>query len=546
MKILVITEKHLVSESQRDGGARVIQMLESIESATVKILDFSVISDGRKNPGTYVYPFSDKCRFRRRLMNKEFVSGIVHNHISWAEVVVFVHCSMMFGINADVVRGTRCVLFPMFTTDSYLHSGENIPAEYYEEESRILQIAELIITPSLVEKKMLLQRGLSPKKICVISRGVASNSAYVCRSLKPYEPIKCFSLGSIKPQKNPQGVLEFFEKIAEQRPGSTLKFIGPIQNEGTEKNLLQVIKNSKFADFVSICNPIKPSELSDKLLQYHLHISASLCETFGRAIIETAMMGIPNIILRPNNAAAPLLGHRLGVTVLENVEEFDAKIWLNSMTLECRSRSLIGLQDIFDEGFEQSRVVAAIQSESKAVVVDFDGTLYHKNSPSLTKEWVNRVSKYSTVIVCTARSIESLMPKMIDIGMKWDAVVTFSGGVITTKGKGDSIISELQKLPNGCSGVKLGGHLIQAINDREGIKNSQQLRVESYAGKQYFLPWKTTKLRGAVIALSQYSHIGRVDCFGDGEHDLPMIHYFGGSIVCSNGLAILPGSDLDE
>ena len=69
------------------------------------------------------------------------------------------------------------------------------------------------------------------------------------------------------------------------------------------------------------------------------------------------------------------------------------------------------------------------------------------------------------------------MPKMIDIGMKWDAVVTFSGGVITTKGKGDSIISELQKLPDGCSGVKLGDHLIQAINDREGQKIHSNLEL---------------------------------------------------------------------
>ena len=45
----MVTEKRFVSDSQRDGGARVIEMLTSIESAKVRVLDFSVNGDVSKS-----------------------------------------------------------------------------------------------------------------------------------------------------------------------------------------------------------------------------------------------------------------------------------------------------------------------------------------------------------------------------------------------------------------------------------------------------------------------------------------------------------------
>jgi len=80
LNILVITEKQHVSDNQRDGGARVIDMLTSIDSAEVKVLDFSVKGDNSKS-SSLVYPFHDDCRFERRLLNKEFISEKVRRNL---------------------------------------------------------------------------------------------------------------------------------------------------------------------------------------------------------------------------------------------------------------------------------------------------------------------------------------------------------------------------------------------------------------------------------------------------------------------------------
>lgn len=530
MNILVITEKQHVSDNQRDGGARVIDMLTSIDAAEVKVLDFSVKGDNSKS-SSLVYPFHDDCRFERRLLNKEFISETVRKNLPWSDIVIFVHCSMMFGCERNDFIDTRSILFPMFTSTSYFQSGEIVPQSYLGEEQRILQLADGIITPSNLEKKMMLDIGIMEQKITVISRGVQADAKHLIRKIKPEQTLNCVCLGSIKPQKNPIGTLLIFEKIAKKRPNSKLTFIGPIQCRDTYEILISQIKESEFSDLITIKKPVRPNDLYETLKKYHVHISASRCETFGRAIIETSVMGIPNIMLRSFNAAAALLEHRIGAHVIEDVAEFDAARWLNEISIETKSLSLIGLSDIFDINIERRRVIASITEGFTTVVTDFDGTIFHKESPELTSEWVSKISKFDCVILCSAREIDSLLTLSNKIGLHWDAVVSFSGALLTIKGGDHRVISEMKSVPNGCSEIRFKQHLLQAKSESENSVYSGEFRQESYSGTTYWLPWKTTKLRGALLAISNFSKVGRVVAFGDGKHDIPLIQFFGGKVV---------------
>lgn len=530
MNILIITEKQHVSDNQRDGGARVIDMLTSIDSAEVKVLDFSVKGDNSKS-SSLVYPFHDDCRFERRLLNKEFITEKVRRALPWSDIVIFVHCSMMFGCERDDFIDTRSILFPMFTSTSYLQSGEIVPQSYLREEQRILQLADGIITPSNLEKKMMLDIGIQEQKITVISRGVQADARHLIRKIQPGQTLNCVCLGSIKPQKNPIGTLLIFEKIARKRPNSTLTFIGPIQCEKTHEKLLSKIKESEFSNLITIKKPVQPDDLYEALKKYHVHISASRCETFGRAIIETSVMGIPNIMFRSFNAAAAILEHRIGAHVIEDVDEFDAAKWLNKISIETKSLSLVGLSDIFDINIERRRVIASITEDFTTVVTDFDGTIFHKDSPELTSEWVSKISKFDCVILCSAREIDSLLELSKKIGLHWDAVVSFSGALLTIKGGDHLIISEMKSVPNGCSEIRFKQHLLQVKLESEISVYSGEFRQESYSGARYCLPWKTTKLRGALLAISHFSKVGRVVAFGDGKHDVPLIQFFGGNLV---------------
>jgi hydroxymethylpyrimidine pyrophosphatase-like HAD family hydrolase len=246
-------------------------------------------------------------------------------------------------------------------------------------------------------------------------------------------------------------------------------------------------------------------------------------------------MGIPNIMFRSYNAAAALLEHRIGAHIIEDIAEFDAARWLNKISLETKSLSLVGLSDIFDINIERRRVIASITEDFTTVVTDFDGTIFHKESPELTSKWVSRISKFDCVILCSARGIDSLLVLSNKIGLHWDAVVSYSGALLTTKGGNHRIISEMKSVPNGCSEIRFEQHLLQAKFEANTAVFSGEFRQESYSGTAYWLPWKTTKLRGALLAISHFSKVGRVVAFGDGKHDIPLIQFFGGKVV-TNGL----------
>ena len=534
MNILVVTEKYHVSTTQNDGGARVADMLSSIPSMNLKILDFSV-NDDSNNGLSHVYPVDNNCRFERRLLNQDFISLKVKDEQKWSDVIIFVHCSMMFGTEKQDFPNTKLVLLPMFTSKSYIQSGESIPKSYIDEERRILNLADQIITPSNLEKILIMEEGVPEERIVVIARGVQSSLNHSIRKNKREEGLNCLCLGSIKPQKNPINTIRIFEKIAKEMPNSKLTFIGPIQCLDTYNLLINEIEKSLFSSSIFIEKPINPNDLNEKLKHYDVHISSSKCETFGRAIIETSVMGMPNIILRPFNAAAELLEHRIGAHVLEKVDDFDAGKWLNEFTLETRSLSLVGLKDIFSNEIESRRVISTLTDNFSTVIADFDGTIFHKESPELTNRWVEKISKFDCVILCSARDFHSLSSKSKDIGLRWDAAVSYSGALITTNKNHHNLISEMANLPKECQEIRFEQHLIQGKLDCRKENSSGNYRIESYSGESYYLPWRTTKLRGASIAISYFQKIGSVSAFGDGLHDLPLIRYFGGKIIDANG-----------
>ena len=533
MNILVVTEKYHVTKIHNDGGARVVKLLSSIPSVKLKIADFSV-ADELNNGMTHVYPFQNECRFERRIMNKNYVSNIVEKHSKWSDLIIFIHCSMMFGINKSEFPNTRFVLLPMFTSKSYLQSGESVPRSYIKEENRILNLADKIITPSNLEKELIMNEGISKSKIVVIARGVQPNLNHLTRKVVQDEGLNCVCLGSIKPQKNPVDTVRLFNKIAEQKPNSKLTFIGPVQCETTYADLLNEIEVSKFSESIIIKPPIKPEILDERLQNFDVHISTSKCETFGRAIVETCVMGIPNIILRPFNAAAELLQHRIGAHIIENIDEFNENKWLNEFSIEARSLSLLGLNDIFSEDIERQRIISTITGNYSTVVADFDGTIYHKNSPELTTRWVQKISEFDCVIICSARDVFSLISKAEEIGLRYDKIVSYSGAVVTTNHDNHELISKMTKLPENCDGVYFNNNLIQGKMRLKSDAKVGEYRIEAYSDGKYYLPWSTTKLRGAVLAISSNPEIGKVVSFGDNVHDLPFIRYFGGELVTSD------------
>ena len=83
--------------------------------------------------------------------------------------------------------------------------------------------------------------------------------------------------------------------------------IGSIQNQQYYKQVKDKIKELDLSENIELTDYVSPDKLSSMIADYHIHISTSNCETFGRSIFETLASGMPNITRLRNNAAYDFL-----------------------------------------------------------------------------------------------------------------------------------------------------------------------------------------------------------------------------------------------
>ena len=76
------------------------------------------------------------------------------------------------------------------------------------------------------------------------------------------------------------------------------------------------------------------------------------------------------------------------------------------------------------------------------------------------------------------------------IGLHWDAVVSYSGALLTINGGDNQVISEMKSLPNGCSEIRFEQHLLQAqfeinnaVHRMNSVKNLILAKATFFPGK---------------------------------------------------------------
>lgn len=60
-------------------------------------------------------------------------------------------------------------------------------------------------------------------------------------------------------------------------------------------------------------------------------------------------------------------------------------------------------------------------------ISDFEGTLFHKNDPEKTKRYIKAFKRFSTKVICSARSIHDLLEKMQSYNLEVDWIIGYSG-----------------------------------------------------------------------------------------------------------------------
>lgn len=536
-QVLIVTEKHAAPESQRDGGARLVETLRRNFGKSASILQLgSKASDGDGEE----YPHWHPDRFVRRLLNASWISERVARASVDRTHLVFVHTSMLFGLDPTRVGGAKICLFPMFLGTAYRLSGENVPEEYIESERVAVAAAHRIITPSHLERRMLVDDyGADPTRIKVIPRGVVINPADG-RARDLDGPVRLCSVGSIKNQKNPVGLLDAFGDIVRTLPEATLTLVGATQDELALQRLTSEIRVRELVDRVRLHGYVTPTGLAEVLRDQHVHISASRCETFGRSVFETLALGIPNLIPEENHAANDFLsgkpyrrtygasipaGKALGA-LLEGYRE--------------RSREALEIGELFCDERLGRLVKACVLDRPKLLVTDFDGTLFHKTSSEWTKSSVRHVAGFDKVVVCSARPVDDLRSALCSIGVRADWLIglsgseteDWSGGRRFSHPLGEGELMDILATNPGAQPVCSAGKVHQVRLSSEPLPSIGH-RVEKFGEHWYLGSRSRSKLRAIVDLLGHMNWDGQVQAQGDSPPDFEFLSYFDGELVSS-------------
>lgn len=541
MKILLVTEKCSPHETQRDGGAMLVSTIRAAFGDSLRIMQFGTNTDSVAT-WHFDYPSNLTNRFERRLANADFIIEKVKAIEQHFTHIIFIHVSMQFGLaSLSLQEGIHIWTFPMFLTPSYIASGEHVPEKYFEIERLTLAGSKNILTPSHLEKRQLIEIYSVPEELIhVVPRGI--NTHLFAPKVRSFNGSPKFcSIGSIKPQKNTLGLVNLFAKICTQFPDSTLQIIGPVQDNEYYAHVCYEIQRLQLGGVIEFSGHIAHEEISSIIKDTHIHISTSMCETFGRSIFETLSCGLPNIARSTGNAAAEFLQH-LPYARFVN-DDIEAVNTITEILLNFSKLSTMALEigKLYDDKMLSKLLIAKICNKNFMAISDFDGTLFHKNDSEKTNRCISAFQSFQVKVICSARPIHDLVKTLKSHNLEVDWIIGCSGSIITD-GHGKLLsytpidlndVIKLETLIPQTKRIEFEGAVLQIVAPTELLPNILGLRVEIYQGSAFIANWSASKLKAIHWLLDHINWSGQVQAFGDGPYDIEFLTYFDGVLINS-------------
>lgn len=539
-RFLLITEKYDPEINGRDGGYYLVETLTKLLSDKMDIIQFGT-QPTDDNIGYYFYPAKNSNRFVQRIENSSFVAKKVMDLMHSYTDLIFVHISLLFAFNRLCTQNKPTIwLFPMLLSSSYSNSNELIPDQYVTLEAEALSFADKIICPGYLERNQIINHfNLPIEKIKVIPRGVKPDFfSSKKRQFENNDTLMCCSVGSVKRQKNTLGLIRIFKIIHNHFPKSRLRVIGPVQDVSYMEEVNQEIQLLCLDNYVEFTGYIPLSDIQKELADMHIHLSTSLCETFGRSIFETLTSGLPNIFRKTNNAAADFLDIYPFACCYDDESEIIDSVKYILVHYNTLSQMATDIGWIYNETKLANLLAAELLPMKSLIISDFDGTLFHKEDDKKTQKCIDIFNSYPKRVICTSRSLFDIEDFVLRYGIQADYIISWGGAVISdangtvlvTNPISDSNIdihlSQNRKV------IQFQNKLIQYISTDEHLPILPPgYRVETYAGIHYISAWNQTKLRGVQQLLETIHWKGRICSFGDSNYDLEYLKYYDGYLL---------------
>jgi glycosyltransferase involved in cell wall biosynthesis len=316
------------------GGIWLTQLLEFLvpRVPAVDLLFFGQSpSLNVKVRNLWCVPLGDvtRTRFDFWLNSEDRRAEAIRSLVGDYDAIFVCHMSNLFGADRIVRSGARPMIvgFPLCLGESYRACGEQVPSGYILREKQCLARANLLITPSSVEHRQLIETyGVAPARIKVIPRWYDPTLfSYVPRTLA--SPLELVFVGSHRRCKNTRALLPVIQELLRRRIECCLHLIGPYNARGIPdtdsytREFLDDVAAKQIDRHVVLHGAVLYQDIPKILERCHIGITLTRWETFGRTIIEGMATGLPMIVPADVPCFTESLQNGQGVFMVSRGEE---------------------------------------------------------------------------------------------------------------------------------------------------------------------------------------------------------------------------------
>lgn len=339
-KVLLVTAKWPEVTASNDGGDSTVREIISSIGASC-MLDMLCFRDDLDSKSRLAgihriifyredfavfcnYEKHDQSKFLCRIQQSKIAADMIRRIHKEYDIILVQHNMFLLDLAKDCDILRKSVLFPMFTGTSYVKAGEAVPKEYLELEKKTMPLVKTIISPSCMEKQMMVQQYQVPSDIIrVIPRQISMAAK---ERKKTENRFKLIYVASIRMQKCHMEAVRLVRDLKKEKHDIKLRCVGAIQDNVIYRECIEYIEKFGLEENIEFCGNKSVEEVTELFNMSDINISMSKWETFGRGIYEGMAMGLPTIVLKELRCVTEAENIGVYPMIAEDTEDMKRKI----------------------------------------------------------------------------------------------------------------------------------------------------------------------------------------------------------------------------
>jgi glycosyltransferase involved in cell wall biosynthesis len=234
----------------------------------------------------YRFAFLKASRYLEKLYSVRSIPDIIHVYGSQGEIGIKIALNLSEKFGKPVVWNIHShEIYMMKKRGSLVSPSYKL---YFEKITKFLPVSDTLgyEWEQMIGKKLVGNWESVPNPV--------DPKVFKCLEIKPSEVIRLVHVSTLSPNKNILGLLEVFERLADDYP---VEFV-IVGNDKLYDEAANFLKEMKHKSKIFLVGSKSRQEVSDILGESHIYVQASQFETFGIPVIEALFCGLPCIVTR--------------------------------------------------------------------------------------------------------------------------------------------------------------------------------------------------------------------------------------------------------